>query len=358
MTEEIWKSIHGASRYEVSNLSNFKSKTTGLLIMNRDKLKTHIGIADDNKKAKRYNIYKLIANLFVKNNDPIRKKIINHKDGNISNNIAENLEWIEKIQRCSKCKVPKEDHELSGNSQCKQGHNKIERERRKELSQRLIPENVFEGQKKCPKCKKILNKTEFWINRYNKNFLTSQCKDCNFYDTKQFIYNQKKIIGECAHCSETDLDLLQFDHINPFTKIKSVSQIRSIKLVEQEIKKCQLLCIMCHSLKSMEQFSSISEKDDTNTKIRKRNRDYVNNRKLDIGECNHCHMEVKDENLCCFHYDHINREEKFKIVSKMVGEKYSIKLIEKEIQKCQLLCAACHWKRTIVQMKWNDKLLK
>jgi hypothetical protein len=42
--------------------------------------------------GKSYNIHKLVANLFIPNND--KSLIINHKDGNKLNNHYSNLEWV------------------------------------------------------------------------------------------------------------------------------------------------------------------------------------------------------------------------------------------------------------------------
>lgn len=61
--------------------------------------------------------------------------------------------------------------------------------------------------------------------------------------------------NKCTHCSSTKQ--LQFDHINPDTKSFRISHARSVSLkrLEEEIKKCQLLCINCHKKKTKEEYS-------------------------------------------------------------------------------------------------------
>lgn len=76
------------------------------------------------------------------------------------------------------------------------------------------------------------------------------------------IDNQRKILhyltqNPCVQCGEQNPILLDFDHLEPKTKTKSVSQMVSegwswIK-ISKEIKKCQILCVRCHRLKTANQ---------------------------------------------------------------------------------------------------------
>lgn len=56
--------------------------------------------------------------------------------------------------------------------------------------------------------------------------------------------------GECKHCGITQK--LQFDHINPASKIFDVSQRLDwkIDILLPEAQKCQLLCAHCHGVKT------------------------------------------------------------------------------------------------------------
>lgn len=76
---------------------------------------------------------------------------------------------------------------------------------------------------------------------------------------KIHIDNIKKDIGSCAHCGWYDdecLEALEFDHIDPNTKKNSISTMvansESIENIDIEIQKCQLLCVNCHKLKTIE----------------------------------------------------------------------------------------------------------
>ena len=73
-----------------------------------------------------------------------------------------------------------------------------------------------------------------------------------------------------------------------------------------------------------------------NIKQRNKNRIYVENIKkesscIDCGESNHLVLD----------FDHIE-DNKYKCISNMVYESYSIKSIQKEIDKCEGRCSNCH----------------
>ena len=59
----------------------------------------------------------------------------------------------------------------------------------------------------------------------------------------------------CSSCGEKDLLVLDFDHIIPATKKHNVSRMvssqhHSIKAIQTEIDKCQVLCANCHRRKT------------------------------------------------------------------------------------------------------------
>ena len=107
----------------------------------------------------------------------------------------------------------------------------------------------------CSRCKK---EKEVESKRY--------CKSCqssiNYISNKRKIEKISLIIsevkikygGECKKCNENRQHLLDFHHLNPKEKDNDVPSIiryygfgeKSIKRMEEEIKKCILLCSNCH----------------------------------------------------------------------------------------------------------------
>ena len=76
-----------------------------------------------------------------------------------------------------------------------------------------------------------------------------------YYRTRKAWVNSQKIGKECAwcerKCTEENVSGFDFDHIDEDTKSFGLSFCsKSIKKMTTEIKKCQLLCAICHKLKS------------------------------------------------------------------------------------------------------------
>ena len=65
--------------------------------------------------------------------------------------------------------------------------------------------------------------------------------------------NKLKINQICAHCGESDPELLEFDHIDQDDKSINISHCYSAKKIKEEMHKIQFLCIWCHRLKTKEQ---------------------------------------------------------------------------------------------------------
>jgi hypothetical protein len=62
---------------------------------------------------------------------------------------------------------------------------------------------------------------------------------------------------ECVKCGEKDIRVLEFDHINPSTKIMSITNMvtkgKSTEDIEKEIAKTRILCRLCHRLHTIKQ---------------------------------------------------------------------------------------------------------
>lgn len=58
------------------------------------------------------------------------------------------------------------------------------------------------------------------------------------------------------------------------------------------------------------------------------------------GKCQCCGYELNDHNSSVFHFHHINPQEKEYVWTKL--RLFSDDKIQRELAKCQLLCANCH----------------
>lgn len=96
---EIWKPILGYEEYEVSNMGRIrryakKNKTYYLLNLTNNKNNNRLYVMlYKNKKRKNLQVSRLVAHAFVPGYSPT-KNTVNHKDGNVLNCAADNLEWM------------------------------------------------------------------------------------------------------------------------------------------------------------------------------------------------------------------------------------------------------------------------
>lgn len=92
---EVWKELLGYPGYYVSNMGRFRHYSERynsyfLLSINTNPItdRQYIGIAD-----KSFSVPRLVAHNFVDGHSE-EKNTVNHIDGDVSNNKAENLEWV------------------------------------------------------------------------------------------------------------------------------------------------------------------------------------------------------------------------------------------------------------------------
>lgn len=111
--KEIWKDITGyEDKYQISNTGKVKSfvgKHKILKLTNNDGY-MYVGLNKD-KKQKRFRVHRLVAEAFVVNNH--NHPIVNHLDGDKSNNNYNNLEWCTQEYNMShKIELLKRDRKL------------------------------------------------------------------------------------------------------------------------------------------------------------------------------------------------------------------------------------------------------
>lgn len=91
---EIWRLIKFAPNYEISSNGSVRNIKTGKIL----KVATNnhgyhlVCLSYKNKKRTAY-IHRLIAEAFIDTDLDTRTSIVNHIDGNRSNNTIKNLEW-------------------------------------------------------------------------------------------------------------------------------------------------------------------------------------------------------------------------------------------------------------------------
>ncbi len=131
----------------------------------------------------------------------------------------------------------------------------------------------------CSKCKLSKPKSDFGKNKSRKDGLQYYCKECSkkksreyYKNNKEHCQNQVRLTSKarvdinrrkyfdllnsskCIDCTENNVATLEFDHIDPKTKFRSVGKMvkegYSWKKIEEEIKKCEIRCANCHRKKT------------------------------------------------------------------------------------------------------------
>ena len=85
-------------------------------------------------------------------------------------------------------------------------------------------------------------------------------------------------------------------------------------------------------------------------------RNIVIEKKLEVGACEACGLEVKKDNYMCFDWNHIDPTNKTFIVSR--ARYTTVDNILTEIAKCNLLCAVCHRLHTQESMQSYGQRVK
>lgn len=127
----------------------------------------------------------------------------------------------------------------------------------------------------CSRCKTEKLEFQFHKNKNSKSGLTSDCKDChneahrNNYKhnakRREYVYKYNKTRYEerkqivkgylskhpCVDCGNTDIRVLEFDHIRGEKKfnIGRTLTVGTMKILEEEIAKCEVRCANCHKIR-------------------------------------------------------------------------------------------------------------
>jgi hypothetical protein len=133
------------------------------------------------------------------------------------------------------------------------------------MDDRLFP---IENVKRCSKCREVKPLHEFNRLRKANDGRQSYCRDCN----KAYHYRnwdkhmaqirarrvrsrqeaREFIVGylrdhPCVDCGETDVVVLEFDHLRDKTSnVSNLIGSGQLKRLKREIEKCEVVCANCH----------------------------------------------------------------------------------------------------------------
>lgn len=136
------------------------------------------------------------------------------------------------MKTCSICKVEKSFEDFNKKSSTKDGK-----------------------QTACRECSHARFKAYYAVNR-SKQRATVMARNNKYRNTiREWVVEYLKT-HPCVDCGESDIRVLEFDHLPEFKKIKEVSiMIRgaySLDTIKEEINKCEVRCRNHHAIKTYE----------------------------------------------------------------------------------------------------------
>lgn len=173
---------------------------------------------------------------------------------------------------------------------------------------------------------------------------------------KQFLF---RYLAEhpCVDCGESDIVVLEFDHIGE--KSDGVSRIAmtqaSMLKLENEVQKCEVRCVNCHRVKTAKEQQTFrylylvgddyKKQHDTKpgSKTRTAKRSYIIEYLL-----NHKCVDCEETNLLVLDFDHRSGDKRHDI-SQFPTNNSSLRSLIEEIDKCDVRCANCHRRKTLLE---------
>lgn len=120
--------------------------------------------------------------------------------------------------------------------------------------------------KLCRECRRAYDR-EYYKNhlsspeRKRRKYYLSRVRILGIYENLKNYCKDKP----CEICGEDDYVVLEFDHIDPTTKVSSISNMirdgLSWEAIKEELLKCRVLCCNCHRRHTAEQFGWYILKD-------------------------------------------------------------------------------------------------
>jgi hypothetical protein len=210
----------------------------------------------------------------------------------------------------------------------------------------LFGSRFHRGQSRCKDCRR-----EYMRKRGDLHLRqTRRARDKRRAAAREYVIQILRS-GACADCGLADPAVLEFDHVGPkWTEVgKLVREAYRLERIKAEIANCELVCANCHRRRTARRIRSWRVDPDWRTSrctrpLRRRNLlflvDYL--REAPCIDCGERDPVVLD-------FDHVGPKRAG--VVQLAGRESSLASLEREIGQCEVRCANCHRRRTIVEQE-------
>jgi hypothetical protein len=191
----------------------------------------------------------------------------------------------------------------------------------------------------------------------------SWCKECKSkyqqnYDYREGYKNRRservqwfrsiKSGIPCTDCGQVlEPSCMDYDHIGD-DKIENVARMvvhnATKEKILEEMEKCELVCLLCHNRRTQRRLDD--QGVNKYSPYVQRNIDIINQAKS--VPCSYCGQQYEPFNM---QFDHIDPLLKDVNVCQLKSAK--VDRLMNEISKCQVLCAVCHRRKTLMEQKGN-----
>lgn len=152
---------------------------------------------------------------------------------------------------------------------------------------------------------------------------------------------------ECTDCGESDIVVLEFDHLRDKRGHVAVMAHRGVRpdVLRAEIAKCEVVCVNCHRRRTSRRAGWRRLSGDAldaahlRSPLVRRNLSYLHSvlRRS-------CCLDCGESDVCTLDFDHVG--DKHATVPRLAVGEYSLARIAREIGRCEVRCANCHRRRT------------
>jgi hypothetical protein len=222
----------------------------------------------------------------------------------------------------------------------------------------------YEPLRWCSRCSRLRGESSF--NRHRSG-LQWWCRDCfkRYYDEQRARHRRRNNalkaarvreaqafvleylrIRPCVDCGETDVVVLEFDHVS--TKRAEISTLvrRGVLLpvLETELSRCEVVCASCHRRRTAQRGRWRRAERELSA-VRWRSKAQERNVRFAVAAlaASGC-VDCGQADICVLDFDHVGA--KTGTVMELARREVGLQRLRDEIARCVVRCANCHRRRT------------